>query len=88
MSAIYLAAGPYSQAVKTSELVFSSGQLPMDSNGVLTSGTIAQKTESCIKNLRSILDTAGREIKKVIKVTVSTVHFFYSNPNAYSREVV
>ncbi|RVX71881.1 hypothetical protein B0A52_04280 [Exophiala mesophila] len=63
-------AGPYSQAIKAAGIVFCAGQIPADKNGNLVEGTIAQKTEACVNNVRAILAEAGSEIGKVVKVSV------------------
>lgn len=68
-----IAAGPYSQAIKAAGLVFAAGQIPADSTGKLVSGSIAEKTEQCCKNLKAILDAAGSGIPKVVKVGVSRI---------------
>ncbi|KAK7894690.1 hypothetical protein LTR67_005429 [Exophiala xenobiotica] len=63
-------AGPYSQAIKAAAQVFCAGQIPADSTGKLVEGSIAEKTEQCIKNLKAILTEAGSGIPKVVKVGV------------------
>ncbi|KAI9821031.1 MAG: hypothetical protein M1827_003764 [Pycnora praestabilis] len=63
-------AGPYSQAVKAAGQVFVSGQLPADSKGNLTAGSIAEKTKACIDNISAILHAAGSNMQKVVKVNV------------------
>ena len=68
---ILTAAGPYSQAIKAAGQIWVAGQIPADSSGQLVTGSIAQKTEQCCKNIRAILDAAGSEIGKVVKVGVS-----------------
>ncbi|KAI9891711.1 MAG: hypothetical protein M1814_002461 [Vezdaea aestivalis] len=62
--------GPYSQAIKANNQVFVSGQVPNDKDGKLIEGNIGDKTEQCIKNLTAILDQAGSDIGKVVKVNV------------------
>ncbi|KAI9748999.1 MAG: hypothetical protein M1835_001664, partial [Candelina submexicana] len=63
-------AGPYSQAIKTFHAIYVSGQIPASSDGSLVSGSIADKTEQCIANVRAILAAAGSSIEKVVKTTV------------------
>ncbi|OKL56080.1 hypothetical protein UA08_08765 [Talaromyces atroroseus] len=81
------AAGPYSQAFQAAGQIFCSGQLPMDTNGVLTSGSIAEKTEQCIRNLKTILEEAGSGIHKVVKVAVflSDMHYFAEMNGEYEK---
>ncbi|EHY54766.1 hypothetical protein HRR83_004105 [Exophiala dermatitidis] len=64
------AAGPYSHAIKAAGQIWVAGQIPADSKGNLVTGSIAEKTEQCCKNLKAILETAGSDISKVVKTTV------------------
>ncbi|KAF1990224.1 endoribonuclease L-PSP [Aulographum hederae CBS 113979] len=63
-------AGPYTQAIATGNIIFVSGQIPADKEGNLVEGSIAQKTESCCKNVIAILEEAGSDISRVVKTTV------------------
>jgi 2-iminobutanoate/2-iminopropanoate deaminase len=63
-------AGPYSQAIKTPTAIYCSGQIPCDAQGNLVEGTIQEKTAACIGNLKAVLEEAGSEIAKVVKVNV------------------
>lgn len=63
--------GPYSQAIKFNNLVFTSGQIPIDpASGKLIEGDIKAQTKQTIRNIENILQGAGSDISKVIKVTV------------------
>ncbi len=65
------AIGPYSQAVKTSGLVFASGQIPIDpATGQFVPGGIEEQTEQVLKNLAAVLEAAGSGLSRVIKTTV------------------
>ena len=65
------AVGPYSHAVDGGDLVFFSGQTPMDSStGKLVEGDIAKQTEQCFRNLLNVLAAAGLTEDKVVKVNV------------------
>ncbi len=65
------AIGPYSQAVKTSGLVFASGQIPIDpATGQFVPGGIEEQTEQVLKNLSAVLEAAGSSLDRVIKTTV------------------
>lgn len=65
------AAGPYSQAVAANGFVFCSGQIPMDpSTGELVAGSIADQTRRCMDNLIAVLDAAGSDLGRVVKVNV------------------
>lgn len=66
-----VAVGPYSHAVEAVELVFLSGQTPIDATtGKLMEGDISAQTEQCFKNLFQVLDAAGLTPEHVVKVNV------------------
>lgn len=63
--------GPYSHAVESGELVFLSGQTPLDSvTGKLLEGDIGAQTEQCFKNLFHVLAAAGLTPDDVVKTNV------------------
>ncbi len=62
------AIGPYSQAIRTEELVFVSGQLPVE-NGVMPED-ITEQTKASLNNVKVILEAAGSDLTKVVKTTV------------------
>lgn len=64
------AIGPYSQAVTVGELLFTSGQIPIDpeSGSVLAEGIVAQ-AEQVMKNIGAILAAAGSSFEKAVKTT-------------------
>jgi len=65
------AIGPYSQAVRSGNLLFLSGQIPLDpATGQLIPGDITAQTERVLKNLAAILEAAGSGLDKVLKTTV------------------
>jgi 2-iminobutanoate/2-iminopropanoate deaminase len=65
------AAGPYSQAIRAGELVFTAGQLGMDTaSGELVSDDVAGQAERALRNLAAILDAAGSGLDRLVKVTV------------------
>jgi 2-iminobutanoate/2-iminopropanoate deaminase len=65
------AIGPYSQAVKAGNLVFVSGQIPIDPNtGEFVAGDIPEQTSQVLKNLSAILEAAGASLNNVVKTTV------------------
>lgn len=62
------AIGPYSQAVMTGNLLFSSGQIALDpETGVVVGETIEEQTEQVMKNLGAILEEAGLSYENVVK---------------------
>ncbi|MBO7515562.1 MAG: RidA family protein [Lachnospiraceae bacterium] len=64
------AIGPYSQAIVNGDLVFTSGQIPIDpSVGEVTAVTIEEQTEQACKNVAAILAAAGTDMEHVIKTT-------------------
>ena len=64
------AIGPYSQAVKVGDLVFTSGQIPLDPNtGTMVGTTVEEQTEQVMKNLGEVLQAAGSGFEKAIKTT-------------------
>lgn len=65
------AIGPYSQAVRAGNLMFLSGQLPMDpATGELVEANIQAQTTQSLKNLQAILTAAGGSLDNVVKTTV------------------
>lgn len=63
--------GPYSQGIDSGELVFLSGQTPIDSNtGKLVDTGISDQTTQCFKNLLNVLNGAGLNFDDVVKVNV------------------
>ncbi len=71
MSAQAAAVGPYSHGIDTGELLFLSGQTPIDNQtGKIVQGDITAQTQQCFKNLFGVLKSAGLEEGDVIKVNV------------------
>lgn len=64
------AIGPYSQAMKLGNLLFTSGQIPLTAQGVLVEGGIEEQTHQVFSNLKAVLAEAGTSFDKVIKATV------------------
>ncbi len=63
--------GPYSQAVDSGDLIFFSGQTPLDPNtGKLVESDVKVQTEQCFKNLFNVLKATGLTPDNVIKVNV------------------
>lgn len=64
------AIGPYSQAIVTGDMIYTSGQIPLvPETGTLREGGIAEQTEQAIKNLAAVLKEAGSDLTKVVKTT-------------------
>jgi 2-iminobutanoate/2-iminopropanoate deaminase len=65
------AIGPYSQAVVLENLVFCSGQIPLDPNtGQIVKGDVQAQTHQVIKNIKSIIEAAKTDLDHVVKTTV------------------
>ena len=65
------AIGPYSQAIRVGNLVFTSGQIPIDpATGSFVEGGIKEQTRQSLSNVRAILEEAGLSMANVIKTTV------------------
>ncbi len=65
------AIGPYSQAIKVGNMVFASGQIPVDpATGEFAEGGIKGQTRQSLTNAQAILKEAGTNLSKVIKTTV------------------
>ena len=64
------AIGPYSQAICTGGLVFTSGQIAINpTTGNVEAATIEEQTEQVCKNLSAVLEAAGSSFEKVVKTT-------------------
>ena len=65
------AAGPYSQAIRAGDLVFTAGQLGLDpATGEFAADDVAGQAERAIGNLEAILAAAGSGLDRLVKVTV------------------
>ena len=65
------ALGPYSQAIKVGEFVYTSGQVAIDpATGELIDGGIAEQTERVLKNVAAVLEAAGSSLDQVVKTLV------------------
>ena len=65
------AIGPYSQAIQVGNLVYTSGQIPIDpATGTFIEGGIKEQTRQSLTNVRAILEEAGLSMANVVKTTV------------------
>lgn len=70
-SAAPAAIGPYSQAIRCGQLVYTSGQVALDpTSGELIGHEIEAQTHQVLKNLQAVLQSAGASLSSVIKTTV------------------
>ncbi len=64
------AIGPYSQAIKAGEFVFTSGQIPLDPvSGEIVGSDITEQTERVMQSLKAVLEAAGSSLDRVVKTT-------------------
>lgn len=92
------AIGPYSQAVKTGNMIFLSGQIPLDpQSGEIVGATAAEQCRRILENIGAVLEKAGCSAENVVKTTIFMVdlaefgavnavygEFFPQNPPARS----
>ena len=65
------AIGPYSQGCVVGNLVYTSGQIPLDpATGAMVPGGIAEQTRRSLTNVKAVLEAAGSSMDKVVKTTV------------------
>lgn len=65
------AIGPYSQAIKVGNFVYTSGQLPINpATGAFPEGGIKEQTRQSLSNVKAILEEAGLTMSDVVKTTV------------------
>ncbi len=73
--------GPYSQAIRTSGLIFASGQAGVDpETGKLVEGGVEEQTRQVLTNIKSVLEAAGSNMGLVVKTTV-----FLKNMSEFPR---
>jgi 2-iminobutanoate/2-iminopropanoate deaminase len=84
-----VAVGPYSHAIESGDLIFLSGQTPVDSQtGKLVEGDIADQTSQCFKNLFNVLEAAGLTSDNVEKVNVflTDMNHFTAMNEVYAKQ--
>ena len=65
------AIGPYSQAIQVGNLVYTSGQIPIDpATGAFVEGGIKEQTRQSLSNVKAILNEVGLDLNNVVKTTV------------------
>ena len=64
------AIGPYSQAVKVGNMVFTSGQIALTPNGEFLDSDVKTQTKQVCENLKAVLEAAGAKIENVVKTTI------------------
>jgi len=69
------AIGPYSQAIRYGQLLYTSGQIPLDpATGEMVGDDITTQTRRVLHNLQAVLEQAGASLHSVIKTTVFLTH--------------
>ena len=84
------AAGPYSQAIRAGELVFTAGQLGIDpATGELAGDDVQVQADRALANMRAILEAAGSGLDRLVKVTVylADIADWPAVNEVYAREV-
>ena len=82
------AIGPYSQAIQCGDLLFVSGQLPIDpAVGKLIEGNMGEQTKKIMQNITSVAEEAGTDLSKVVKTTIflKDLHDFAEVNAAYAE---
>lgn len=65
------AIGPYSQAIRSGNLIFTAGQIALDpATGIVVSGGVSEQTARVLENLKAILEAAGSGLDRTVKATV------------------
>ena len=67
------AIGPYSHAVRAGDLLFCSGQVPLDpESGEIEGETPAEQATRCLRNLAAVCDSAGTSLDRAVRLTIFT----------------
>ena len=65
------AIGPYEQAIKVGEFIYTAGQIPIDpKTGNLVAGGITEQTRQVLENLKAVVEAGGSSLDRVVKATV------------------
>jgi len=64
------AIGPYSQAMRVGNLLFTSGQIALTPDGSFVDGDVSTQTLQVLQNLKAVLEAGGSSVSKVVKTTV------------------
>ncbi len=82
------AIGPYSQAIKLGNVVYTAGQIPLDpASGKLVEGGIAEQADRVLKNVQGVLAAAGSSLDRAVKTTcfLANLDDFAAFNEVYSR---
>ena len=64
------AIGPYSQAVLANNILYCSGQIALDKNGVLKNNNVSEETSQILKNILAVLNEVNMDFSNVVKSTI------------------
>lgn len=84
------AIGPYSQAIVCGNMLYTSGQIPLDpQSGNMVEGGICEQTEQIMKNLSAVLKEAGTSMDKIVKTTcfIADMADFAAFNEVYSKYI-
>ena len=81
------AIGPYSQAVLVNNMLYTSGQIPLNLDGNIEGENITEQTEQVMKNLKAVLEEAGTSFENAVKTTcfLSDMSNFAGFNEVYSK---
>jgi 2-iminobutanoate/2-iminopropanoate deaminase len=81
------AIGPYSQAVRVGDLVFTSGSIPLRPDGSMVDGDVTRQTEQVMENLQALLAAAGTTLGHAVKCTcfLADMNDFAAMNEVYGR---
>ncbi len=81
------AIGPYSQAVLVNNMLYTSGQIPLNLDGDIVGNNIGEQTEQVMQNLKAVLEEAGTNFENAIKTTcfLSDMNNFAGFNEVYSK---
>lgn len=74
------ALGPYSHSVKTNNMLFVSGQIPITKNGKIVDGTIEEELEQVMNNIKIILKESSADLENIVKSSI-----FLKNMNDFTE---
>lgn len=74
------ALGSYSHAMVVNNLVFTSGQIPLDTEGNIVSSDVKEQTKQVLENLSVVLEESGSDLNSVVKATI-----FISDMNEFQQ---
>lgn len=82
------AIGPYSQAIVFGDMLFTSGQIPLDpATGEVVGTTITEQAEQVMKNLKAVLEASSTNLEKAIKTTcfLADMEYFTAFNEVYAK---